>query len=160
MCTLYVMVGIPGSGKTTWANEFLNCRNNCLYISRDTIRMKMLKPDEDYFKHEDDVFKEFCNEITKDLKFGYDVIADATHLSINSRKKLLNGLRRAGMQDCDYSVIFVYLNTNRQICIQRDNTRNGRAHVGASVIGRMDTQLIPPSIDEYPNAKAVWTIGV
>lgn len=158
MCTLYVMVGIPGSGKSTWANNFIKDRENIVYISRDTIRFSMLKSSDTYFAHESDVFTKFVDAIVANLKYGSDVIADATHLSIASRRKLVNALTARGLQSTDYRIIFVFVDTLLAVCIQRDDARTDRQHVGASVIGRMHTQLVPPSILEQPNATEVWHI--
>ena len=46
------MVGIPGSGKSTWAKA--RCKNNphAAYISRDEIRFSLLKDEEEYFAKE------------------------------------------------------------------------------------------------------------
>ena len=158
MCTLYVMVGIPGSGKSTWANNFIKDRKNIVYISRDVIRFGVLKSSDTYFAHESDVFTKFVDAIVANLKYGSDVIADATHLSIASRRKLVNALTAHGLQSTDYRIIFVFVDTLLAVCIQRDDARTNRQHVGASIIGRMHTQLVPPSILEQPNAIEVWHI--
>ena len=63
---LYLMMGAPGSGKSTWIKNHLNSQD--VYISRDEIRFAKLKDGEDYFAHEGNVYAEFLL-----------VYADASH---------------------------------------------------------------------------------
>ena len=56
MIDLYIMVGVPGCGKSTWIEN--NRDSYSTVISRDEIRFNMLKSDDDYFKYETKVFKE------------------------------------------------------------------------------------------------------
>ena len=58
---LYVMIGVPGSGKSTFIKN--NKKEKDIYVSRDQIRFKYLKEGEPYFTHEKQVFKEFLFEI-------------------------------------------------------------------------------------------------
>lgn len=43
MATLYVMVGLPGSGKSYWAKSF-----NCPIVSSDTIRKELSGSEDDH----------------------------------------------------------------------------------------------------------------
>ncbi len=84
MPTLYVMVGIPASGKSTWASH----QKTATVVSSDAIR-------EEFFgsakvqKSPKMVFDEFHKRIRLALAAGRDVIADATHVSSNSRRGTL-----------------------------------------------------------------------
>ena len=49
--TLYLMSGIPASGKSTYAHKLAE-KTGAVYISRDEIRFSLLKDEEDYFTHE------------------------------------------------------------------------------------------------------------
>ena len=51
---LYLMMGIPGSGKSTYAKQFA-LRNKIQYISRDEIRFSLLQPTDGYFDKENEV---------------------------------------------------------------------------------------------------------
>ena len=155
MNTLYVMVGIPGSGKSTYAQTIIaNDPDNIVYISRDTVRLSVIKPNEDLFSHEDEVYDKFCDEIAATLS-GKNVIADATHMSHGARAKLINALKKRGMTADKYEIVFVYMNTPIEECIRRDDVREGRAHVTAPVIRRMARSLSCPAADEFPNIKEV-----
>ena len=91
--TLIVMIGAPGSGKSTWVQKHMDSfEGKVSWVSRDTIRFLLLKDEEDYFAHEDEVYDEFIRQIKSDLKTCDVVIADATHITVSSRKKLFKSL--------------------------------------------------------------------
>ena len=159
MPTLYIMCGCPGSGKTTWANEFMKAHPDVRYVSRDEIRFSMLKENEDYFAHETEVFNKFVGTIAATLVDGFDIIADATHISIASRAKLHNALQKKHLNDNDYEIIFVFMNTSISNCIEYNDKRRGRSYVSHSVLRRMHCQTTMPSKDEFPNVKEVWVIN-
>ena len=82
---LYLMMGIPGSGKSTYLKtRFIE---RLRVISRDEIRFSMVKEDEEYFSKEKEVYAEFISQIKEALKFEAEVFADATHLNETSRAK-------------------------------------------------------------------------
>lgn len=158
MPTLYMMIGSPGSGKSTWAHKFQQNRLNTMYISRDEIRMSILADNEQYFSHEDDVYEHFVEAIVNGLVHNYDVIADATHLSRNSRIKLVKSLQAHALLAEQYEIIFIHMLTPLDECVRRDALRQGRAHVTDTVIRRMWYQAQAPQIHEFPNVKGVWSI--
>ena len=67
MAILYILCGPSGSGKSTWANS--DERQDIAYVSRDNIRLSLLKDGEDYFSHEKEVFKQFVKEIINRILF-------------------------------------------------------------------------------------------
>ena len=96
MADLYMLCGIPGSGKTTWGRTHSSLCDR--YIARDDIRFYLLKDGEDYFAHEDEVLKLFYERINDALEKGYDVFADATHLTAAARKKFLSNISATSSQ--------------------------------------------------------------
>ena len=52
MSVLYILCGPSGCGKSTWAKHFQEENPSMSYVSRDSIRFNMVKPEEDYFSHE------------------------------------------------------------------------------------------------------------
>lgn len=148
MTRLYLMVGIPGSGKSTWiSNKVKELEpEDFKVISRDGIRFAMLKPEDDYFKNENAVFAKFIKNINDciALKIPH-VFIDATHISKASRTKVLNRLREC--TSCALSVEVFF--TSLPVCLARNSKRIGRAFVPSSAVTRMAEQFEPPVIDEF-----------
>ena len=140
---LYLMVGIPGSGKSTWIANQVDVLEPWQYkvISRDEIRFAILKPDEDYFSRENAVFAQFIKSINDALAAGVQYIfIDATHISKASRAKILSRLRvPAGTE----LVVEVFC-TSLPACLRRNAQRTGRARVPDGAIKNMANSF------EYP----------
>ena len=139
---LYVMIGIPGSGKTTIAKNSVGC----VHISRDEIRFSLLSESDNYFKKENQVYKTFIKQINDNLAAGKNVIADATHINQKSRNKLFHNLH---IDRSKTIVIAIYVNTPLDICLERNETRKGgRTFVPPHEIHNMYTRLEPPTYNE------------
>jgi predicted kinase len=76
---LTILVGVPGSGKSTWARA-----QDTPVVSSDAIRGKRGYSAADNAR----VFREFHERIDRHLAAGEDVIADATNLTRQAREKL------------------------------------------------------------------------
>ena len=97
MNTLYIVVGVPGCGKSTWCNAKIAANPNWLHISRDEVRFSMIKEEDDYFSKEKQVFNEYVRQIAEGLEYT-NVIADATHLNEPSRLKLIRSIEKFGFK--------------------------------------------------------------
>lgn len=91
MSTLKIMIGIPGSGKTSYARSVLQ-NESTVYLSSDQIRIDMFG----YESQTDNekVFNRMRNETLLALKSGYDVIYDATNLSKKRRKTIITEAKK------------------------------------------------------------------
>ena len=134
--TLYVMVGLPGSGKTTWAKKNLK---NAVYISRDEIRYSLLKDSEDYFSKETEVYSTFINKIKENLLKGKNVIADATHINRASRRKLINSIRGVPAY-----LEAIWIDVPLERALKQNENRPGRALVPQHAITSMKTRFENP----------------
>ena len=143
MPILYILCGPSGSGKSTWANS--GDRQDIAYVSRDNIRLSMIKDEEDYFSHEKEVFKQFVKDIAVRIMAGRDCIADATHLNMFSRCKLIQAL---DMYTTDYKIIYVVFNVDADTCVERNKNRSGRRYVPENVIRNMCRDFRAPTMDE------------
>ena len=142
MPKLYVLCGISGSGKSTWAHNFIKEHPEVHYVSRDEIRFSMVGPDERYFSKENEVLSEFIKTIADNLSHGFDTIADATHLNQWSRGRLLHAIDKQFKQ---YEIIFVVFIVDYDKVIEHNNLREGRAKVPEHIINEMFQHFTYPS---------------
>lgn len=142
--TLWLCVGIPGSGKSTWLKKHCENNANAIIVSRDEIRFNMLGENENYFAHEKAVFAEFIKAINLGLEKGYDVFVDATHINWPSRHKLLNRLNTSTIR-----VGCLVFRTPLDMCLARNNLRSGREKVPEDVIRNMYRSMTHPVSDPY-----------
>lgn len=140
MNMLIVMVGIPGSGKTTYAKKLLKEHPDWEYVSRDEVRYQYVTDKEHYFDHEYDVFKEFCNRVDMHLLNGKTVIADATHINKASRDKLINNL--TAHIDSKAAVV---MNIPFEVCMERNSKREGITRVPDDSMFNMFRKLKVPN---------------
>lgn len=142
-----LLSGVPGSGKSYWAkNKFMPYIPNTAYISRDEVRFSMLTDSDEYFAKEDAVFAEFITRINTAIANEkiHNIIVDATHLNWASRNKTLRNLH---LKDCQ--VVAVVFNTPLEMCLNRNEKREGRAKVPRGVIRRMFYQRTNPDTDPF-----------
>lgn len=92
MNTLYMMCGLPGSGKSLYAKEISKVKNAKIYSS-DELRKEMFGNVSDT-KHNSDLFQELHKRIKNELFKGKNVIYDATNLSHKRRKVFLDSLKK------------------------------------------------------------------
>ena len=145
---LKILCGIPGSGKTTYCMKAFNWS----VVSRDDVRFSLVPETDEYFSKETEVFNSFASIIRKNLKAGQNVIADATHITKASRKKLIEAIN---LPLDSYNIIFVDFNTDLLTCLVRNEKREGRKKVPASVMRRMSLQKQTPSKNEFVNVIGV-----
>lgn len=139
---LYIMVGVPASGKSTYAKK-LSEREGAIYVSRDEIRFSKIKDKDEYFSKEGEVFGEFVNRVQSALNDGKDVIADATHISRGSRAKLMRALDLCGVH-----TIAVCMNVDGETCMDRNSKREGMSKVPNDVMLSMIRFYSKPSLSE------------
>ena len=92
--TMWVLVGLSGSGKSTIATQVANENPSTVIVSSDAIREELTGNYEDQ-EHNEEVFKIFHDRIRKNLENKMNVIADATNLTMKSRRAIMmkiNGL--------------------------------------------------------------------
>lgn len=140
MNNLIIMCGIPGCGKSTYAKKLIELHPDWVYVSRDEVRYETVSDQNHYFDHEADVYKEFCNRIDMHLLNGKTVIADATHLTINSRKKLLSNLSAKG-----FKIIIIVMNTSFETCMKRNAQRIGITRVPDKTMYAMKNRFKIPN---------------
>lgn len=154
---VFLMCGPSGSGKTTWVTKQIsNSSVKSAHISRDEIRFSMLKEDEDYFAHEDEVVKEFYRRAQEAIDGEpVAIFIDATHLSEKTRNATLDALN---LENCElYAVSF---NVPVDVCLTQNEGRTGRAKVPRSVIRRMYYSYDAPKETGEKYSYTVLNVGV
>lgn len=147
MTRLWLMMGAPGSGKSTWAKA--NMPDGAMYISRDNIRYDLLRDGEEYFSREGEVYETFVNQIAAASKITKDVIADQTSLDRRARTKLLNALnnRRAYFDE----VNVIWINRPLSQILEFNAKRTGRERVPDNAVINMFNRIEKPTASERIN---------
>lgn len=128
MSKLVILRGIPASGKSTFAREWVKADKNRVRINRDDIRMSLFGS---YWGPEVD---EQAVTIAQDqmllgfLRAGRDVVLDNTNLKSRDVRAVLKNAAKAGAE-----VEFNDFPIDVPTAVKRDGGRTGRS-VGAAVI--------------------------
>lgn len=144
---IHLMVGCPGSGKSTYIAKHLCDKSIC--ISRDEVRKSFVGEDvndNNYFSREDEVFDKFIELINQAINNGYEhIYIDATHISEPSRAKVL---KRIKVKD-DTALVLEVFNTPLEVCLERNAKRTGFARVPDSAINNMWRGFRFPRLNEF-----------
>ena len=90
MVALNIMIGMPGSGKTSYAKKHL-LTSNSVYLSSDQTRIDMYGFEDQ--THNGEVFERMKQETILALQNGFDVIYDATNLVRKRREALMKDIK-------------------------------------------------------------------
>jgi predicted kinase len=115
--TCYILVGLSASGKSSVAEALAKFHNADL-VSSDVIRGE-LSFVEDQSRNEE-VFNIFHKRIRDGLNAGRSVIADATNITIKSRKQIIDIAKRIP----NVEIVCVLMATPWETCVERDKKRN------------------------------------
>lgn len=136
--TVFVMVGIPGSGKSTIAESLKN--DHTVIFSSDAYREKIFG-DASVQCAPSVVFETMYSDAISILKSGKSIIIDATNIKIKDRKNVIKKFT-------NYSdnIVAIIVNSSIENCIIRDSMRNRT--VGEEVIKNMYKKFVVPSTNE------------
>lgn len=139
---LFMMVGAPGTGKSTFVAN--NLKDGFIWISRDRIRYSLLEEGDDYFAKERQVFNQFILSINEAILWDEypNIIIDATHLTKASRAKVLK--RLASVDE----IRAIVMTTPLEIALERNTKREGRERVPDDVIKSMYDSFELPTKEE------------
>lgn len=128
---LIVTVGLPGSGKTSWVDDFIaeNQGQAIDVISSDRIREEIFNDIEDQ-NHNGEVFDLMKRRTKESLSQGHIAIYEATNISSKRRRALLNELKKY------YDKAICLFKYKRLSACQIDNEERDR-EVPSDVIDRM-----------------------
>ncbi len=149
---LWLLVGIPGSGKDTYLSDMKIPQ--VLIVSRDLIRFSLLDKYDKYFDKEKEVFSQYVKNIQDTLDFYGLCYANATHLNEKSRLKVLNALDLS-----DVTIHAIYFNTDYETCVDRNALRLGRVRVPDTVMSNMYQSLTHPKDDKHIKYKSIVEVN-
>lgn len=148
MSELIYLVGLPASGKSTYAKELKNKGYNI--HSSDSIREE-LYGDENTQGDPKEVFNVLHKRVIGDLKSGKNCVYDATGISSKRRMAFLNTISHI---DC--KKICILFATPYEVCLKRNKNRERK--VPEEVIKRMYKNFNTPYYYEgWDKVKIVWS---
>jgi predicted kinase len=141
--TLYIAVGLPGSGKSTYAKNFIKDKD-IEYLSSDELRAVYGKSEEDQTVTPL-VFGHIKRKVDEFLKDGKNVLVDATSVNRKERRDYINTAKKYSAK-----VVVLVFKMDRQGLIDRNKKRGeqGGRVVPDWVIDKMFAKFEEPSYDE------------
>ena len=138
---LTLLCGLSASGKSQHTSIVANNRNSeCIILSTDAIRANICGSVEDQSKNKE-VFQTVHSLIAKYLKNGIDVFAEATNITMKSRRAILNIIKEI---DCEKVCVVIVKPIDER---KRDNV--GREHpVPGHVIDKQARKFQIPFLEE------------
>ncbi len=141
---ILILIGIPGSGKSTWAKDYVKYHDDYIRVNRDDFR-EMLKSDQVCENKIEDMITGLVNQtIENALMKKLNVIVDNTNLKVKYINDIIEKFKYSA--DIDYRVFDVSLDK----AIERDSNRDKK--VGGSVINKMNKEykILMDSFDFQP----------
>lgn len=127
MSNVIICVGISGSGKSTWAKEFVKNNPNYLRVNRDDIRTTLVGNLDGYYSRKDlnkvehmvtGIQEDYCSTI---LGWRYNVILDNTNLKREYIKFLLHEQSSIGYCPVEFKLFDCDLLEAKQRVATREN---------------------------------------
>ena len=142
MAKFIMLIGLPGSGKSTYANTLTSSIRVTKYVSSDNIREE-LYGDASIQGNPQTVFKHMHDRTKQYLSEGFDVVYDATNVTRKSRRGIINEVKPLVEFDgMEAHIIWAPYNE----CVNRDKQRS--RSVGEAVIRKFLYRWQSPFYDE------------
>ena len=136
---IIILVGIPGAGKTYYAQNYIRTHDNIVHLSSDAIRAE-LYGDETIQGDANKVFALMQKRAVEALRQGHDVIYDSTAVTRKDRAPIVKAC--SGIARIECRIIWSPIET----CIAQDAARS--RIVGKEVIDKMLKRFQSPYYDE------------
>jgi len=115
---MIILIGLPASGKSTWAKRYVTNRKFAALISSDSIR-KELYGDEATQGDNNKIFSLVRERAEEALKEGKDVVIDATNMTIKDRSAYFDIAKTYGA-----TVTGILFDTPVEECKRRNSKRD------------------------------------
>lgn len=151
MPILYVLVGLPGSGKSTIVDSIIKKYNDTFVYSTDNLIEEWSAQmgwsyNMGFQKYIDKATKEMNNMLVDALKNKNNIIWDQTNLAIKKRKSIIS---KVGPE---YKKVCVYIELSKndleeKILSERLNSRIGK-NIPENIISNMKASFSIPTLEE------------
>jgi protein phosphatase len=140
---LYLLIGCPGSGKTTFGKKYAK-DNNIMYLSSDELRAAFGKNEEDQ-SVTPRVFEHIRYATDEYLSKKISLMIDATNINKRDRKNYIDTANTYGIR-----VVAYVFEQPRRVLIDRNQKRgeNGGRNVPVHVIDKMLNKYETPTYKE------------
>lgn len=142
MPMFYMMVGLPGSGKSFTAESI----PNAVVHSSDAIRAEVLGDENDQTQ-QDLVFQTLHKRVLQDLVDGKDVVYDATNINYKRRIGFLDRVR--ALHKHDLRTVCLFMATPYEVCLERNNMKKYSKETGR-------VPIIATMANESRSRRATW----
>lgn len=141
----YILIGAPGSGKSTWSKDFLLKNPNVVRLSHDEMKAKLGSSEED-ITVANQAYAAVRRIMEESLAAGNDVMIDMTNMWRSRRKDFVQIGRKYNA-----TLIAVVFEATRETCNERIAKRvaEGGRNVSAEVIDMMISKYYPPDKSEF-----------
>lgn len=132
---LFLLIGIPGSGKSTYARRIKMSNPKTIIVSTDNIRKELTGSYHFSIESNKEVFNIVRKRILESVISNLDVIYDATNITSDSRENIISIAK-----DNNIFVVAVVFDVPLETCLLRNKNRVYK-RVPEDVIRRMSEQL-------------------
>lgn len=143
MNKLIMIVGLPGSGKSTYAQKLIKEMDNLVVFSSDNLREELFG-DTNNQDNNGILFEELHKRIREALLAGKNIVYDATNVSSKRRRGFLRNLSGKNFNDVEFHCH--YMNTGLEDSIKNNKKRDRM--VPTEVIIDMRKRLTVPMYSE------------
>lgn len=123
--TLVIMMGIQGSGKSTFYRKFL--APEYIHVNLDTLKTR----------HRESVL------FNESVANGVNIAVDNTNPTKEDRARYISVAKESG-----YRIVGYFMESKLQVCVERNDKREGKARVPVKAIAATSNRLQIPSYDE------------
>ena len=141
MAKLFVLIGLPGAGKSTFAQIVKERNRRVKYLSSDELRKEFC----DFKDNHSKIFDIMNKRTIYMLKENNNVIYDSTNLERRYRIDLFNQIRMSLLENVKVEAVFIHNGLNR--AIEQSNKRKNRDDVNEELIRNMYKTMQLPSIN-------------
>lgn len=156
MSTVYVNIGFPGSGKSTYSKKFALDNEHVVIINRDAFRTMIKDKYTFNFRYEPFIKNATNRAIESALEYGLDIVVDETHIKKDRRKEIIRVIRN---YEATYGIIndkwsrtkivyWWFAENEKNIEYRMKDARGYDKSKWAMVINGMKKAFEPPEDDE------------